>query len=113
MWPIVGLGPDGWEGAVVGEFDEKADKRQITEWHAEWLERKFPVDMNAFCFNTALLQVKGPASLHVLPVACPLLAPSRPCYPHPAVLSFLMDRMPPWCIPLITGRAAVCDANHV
>ena len=34
------------------------DSGEILRWHAGWLERKFPVDMNAFCFHTSYLLVR-------------------------------------------------------
>jgi hypothetical protein len=48
VFPVGHLGPHGIEGPIV-----KGGK--IVGWDADWLSRKFPVDMGGFAFNAELL----------------------------------------------------------
>jgi len=49
VFPVGNLGPHGIEKPIV-------QGGKILEWDAGWKERKFPVDMAGFAFNTRLLK---------------------------------------------------------
>jgi hypothetical protein len=47
--PVGNLGPNGVEKAILNDG-------QLYGWDAGWIERKYPVDMAAFCFDSKLLK---------------------------------------------------------
>lgn len=113
LWPIANIGQDGWEGP---ELDPESG--EIVSWHAGWLERKFPVDMNAFCFHTSYLLVRVAMLsktwfLHDVHVLCMLHVSSQSLtvlceYHHPSLNAMLHN-----VTQRHTGRGLFCNAAAI
>lgn len=58
IFPVGNLGPNGVERPVL-------EDGKFVRWDANWLDRKFPVDMAGFAFHSSLLKnLKRPIWIH-------------------------------------------------